>query len=206
MKSVEQSENELLRRVAFFARYEASTLGANQIEWPHLFLGLMREGRPILRNFFGSDEAYVGLGLKIREGLPVRPSVSTSLDIPMAADCESFIKDAARRTLGQARRDASLEVLFVIMLKNQPDWFRQYGLDSETIAASFSYPTADLPAMKAPQLTGYAAVMLEFRGVLDENGGDPSQNAGEPRQRTHKPGGPPVTKAVGGISYRQCLQ
>jgi len=29
----------LLRRVAFFARYEASTLGAWQIEWPHIAEG-----------------------------------------------------------------------------------------------------------------------------------------------------------------------
>jgi ATP-dependent Clp protease ATP-binding subunit ClpC len=98
MKSVEQSENELLRRVAFFARYEASTLGTRQIEWPHLFLGLMREGRPVLRNFFGSHEAYVVLGIRIRESLPAQPSVSTSVDIPMAEDCEALIKDAARRT------------------------------------------------------------------------------------------------------------
>jgi hypothetical protein len=168
MKSVDRNENELLRRVAFFARYEASTLGARQIEWPHLFLGLMREGRPVLRNFFGSHEACVGLGLKIRESLPSRPSVSTSVDIPMAADCEAFIKYAARQTLGQSRRDAPLEVLFVTMLKNQPDWFRQYGFDSEIVAQSFSYPPADPPAIKAPQLTGYAVVMLEFRGVLDE--------------------------------------
>lgn len=72
MKSVEQSGNELPRRVAFFARYEASTLGAKQIGWPRLSLGLMREGTPIFRNFFGSHEACVGFGLKIRESLPAR--------------------------------------------------------------------------------------------------------------------------------------
>ena len=168
MKSADETGNELLRRVAFFARYEASTLGARQIEWPHLFLGLMREARPIFRNFFGSHEACVGLSLKIGESLPARPSVSTSLDIPMSPDCEALMKYAARQTLGQARRDAPLEVLFVTMLKNQPDWFRQYGLNSETVAASFLYPPADPPVIKAPQLTGRAAVMLEFRGVLDE--------------------------------------
>jgi hypothetical protein len=37
MKSVKQPENEFLIRVVFMARYEASTLGAEQIEWPHLF-------------------------------------------------------------------------------------------------------------------------------------------------------------------------
>jgi len=85
----------------------------------------------------------------------------------MAADCEAFIEYEACQTLGQSRRDAPLEVLFVTMLKNQPDWFRQYGFDSETVAASL-YPPADPSAIKAPQLTGYAAVMLEFRGLLDE--------------------------------------
>jgi hypothetical protein len=168
MRSVDWSENESLRRVAFFARYEASALGASQIEWAHLFLGLMREGRPIFRDFFGSHEAYVGLGLKVRESLPTRPSVSTSVDIPMAADCAAFIEDAALGTSGEPRRDAPLEVLFVRMLKDQPDWFRQYGLDSETIAASFLYPPAGLSAIRTPLLVGRVAVMLEFRGVLDE--------------------------------------
>jgi hypothetical protein len=168
MKSLEQTENEFLNRVAFMARYEASTLGAGQVEWPHLFLGLMREGRSLVQNFVGSHQAVVGLSLKIRETMPVRPKVSTGIRIPMAADCQSFLTYAAQQVSGERRPEAALEVLFVSLLKNQPDWFRQYGFDSEVVASALSYPTLNPPAVKSMQLTGVPAVMLEFRGVLDE--------------------------------------
>jgi hypothetical protein len=149
------------------ARYEASALGAEQIEWPHLFLGLMRAGRSLIQNFLGSHEAVVGLSLKIRETMPVRPKVSTSLDIHMAADCQSLIMYSAQQASGELRSEAVLEILFVSMLKDQPDWFRQFGLDSEVVAAALSYPALNLPAHPA-QLAGFPAVMLQFRGVLDE--------------------------------------
>ncbi len=54
------------------------------------------------------------------------------------------------------------------MLKNQPDWFRQYGLDNGVVASALSYPALSLPEVKTLRLTGVPAVMLEFRGVLDE--------------------------------------
>jgi hypothetical protein len=169
------------------ARYEASTLGAEQIEWPHLFLGLMREGRSLVRNFLGSHEAVVGLGLKIRETMSVRPKVSTSLEIPLSADCQSLIMYADREASGERRPEAALEILFVSMLKNQPEWFRQYGLDSEFVASTLSYPALNPPAIM--HITGVPAVMLEFRGVLDEMGAAlrpmPEERANEPI----KPGG-----------------
>ncbi len=38
---------ERARRVIFFARYEASQLGASSIETEHLLLGLIREGKEL---------------------------------------------------------------------------------------------------------------------------------------------------------------
>jgi hypothetical protein len=133
-------ESEELRRVGFFATYEASNLGADQIEWPHLFLGLIREAKSVIRSFLGSYQAVLGLSLKIRETIPSRPRVRTSFEIPMAADCKTLVQFADRDTLGQRRHEAPLEVLLVSMLKNQPDWFRPYGLDSEVFAKAFAYP------------------------------------------------------------------
>ena len=162
----ENVKSELLRRVVFFARYEASNVGAERIEWPHLFLALMREGRPLLRNFLGSHQSVVGLRLSIEENMPARPRVSTSVDIPMPAECMNLIEFADRQTLGHRRPEAPLEVLFVSMLKTQPDWFRKYGLDGEAVAAAFPYPAVNPPTVQP--LEGVLAMTVQFRGALDE--------------------------------------
>ena len=44
---------EKARRVAFFARFEASQYGSPYIETEHLLLGLLREDPPPVKRFLG---------------------------------------------------------------------------------------------------------------------------------------------------------
>ena len=71
------------RKAIFFARYEASTYGAEEIDTEHLLLGLLR-GNPNLTNRllpFGLTER--GVRTRIETDRPRKESVSTSVDIPV---------------------------------------------------------------------------------------------------------------------------
>jgi Clp amino terminal domain, pathogenicity island component len=88
---------EKARRVIFFSRYEASQYGSPYIETEHLLLGLVREDRSLVRRLLPS-----GAGEKIRAMIDARllrkPSISTSVDLPLA--------DGSKRILSRAAKEA----------------------------------------------------------------------------------------------------
>jgi hypothetical protein len=156
-------KSELLHRVAFFSRYEASQNGSERVQWPHLLLGLLREATPLAENFLGSTEAVNGLRRDIEKSIPLPgPKRSASCDFPMDPDVISLLEFADKQTRPE-RRQGPLEALFASMVKSKPEWFSQYGLDADALEASFRYPGLDFPAMvpEAPPV-----VRLEFQGVL----------------------------------------
>jgi ATP-dependent Clp protease ATP-binding subunit ClpA len=72
---------EYARRVLFFARYETSQFGSNEIEPEHLLLGLLREDRPLMDRFVpGASEVRK----QIEREKPPGPKVSTSKDLPLS--------------------------------------------------------------------------------------------------------------------------
>jgi hypothetical protein len=83
------------RRVVFFARYEASSYGSEQIESEHLLLGLLREERahgkwfPEQRNV--GPEIRAEIEKRITRGEPI----STSAEVPLAAECKKILLLAA---------------------------------------------------------------------------------------------------------------
>ena len=91
---------EKARRVIFFARYEASTLGSPEIQPEHLLLGLLRENRSLLHPPRAKDGSREVIQRRIAENLPggERKKISTSVDLPLSA--------VAHRILDQARIEA----------------------------------------------------------------------------------------------------
>jgi len=92
---------EKARRVIFFARYEASQLGAASIESEHILLGLVREDQGLVRRFFLAPAEVIGAvrrEVEARHGAP--PRASLTVDLPLSGESKqalSFADEEAQR-------------------------------------------------------------------------------------------------------------
>lgn len=87
---------ERARRAIFFARYEASQFGSPYIMPEHLLLGIIRDSPEVRAALIGSksdDE----IRRRIEESLGKRPTISTSVDLPLS--------DPAKRVLAYAAEE-----------------------------------------------------------------------------------------------------
>ena len=81
---------EKARRVIFFARYEASQWGADQIETSHLLLGLLREDKGLFVKLLGSSAPFHDPAELM--GLKKGPEkISTSVDLPLSTDSKQVL-------------------------------------------------------------------------------------------------------------------
>jgi ATP-dependent Clp protease ATP-binding subunit ClpC len=105
------------RRVVFFARYEASSYGSEQIESEHLLLGLLREERshgkwfPEQRNV--GPEIRAEIEKRITRGEPI----STSVEVPLAAECKKILLLAAESAERLGHRRVETEHLLIGILR-----------------------------------------------------------------------------------------
>lgn len=76
---------EQARRAIFHARFEASRVGASEIETPHLLVGVLTERSPACVPVI-SDEAAESLLAEIRASRASRSRVSTSVDMPLSLE------------------------------------------------------------------------------------------------------------------------
>lgn len=96
----EEGVTENVRRVQFFARYEASQFGSPFIETEHLLLGLLREDKRLAIRFLGSYGVIEGVREEIEQRTKRRDKVSTSVDIPMSESSQrvmAFSEEESRR-------------------------------------------------------------------------------------------------------------
>jgi hypothetical protein len=83
---------EKMRRVIFFARYEASQLGSSVIDSEHILLGVVREEHALLRRVLDCDPATVRN--RIEEQLPKRALTATSVDLPLSETAKQVLNSA----------------------------------------------------------------------------------------------------------------
>jgi ATP-dependent Clp protease ATP-binding subunit ClpC len=81
---------ESARRVIFFARYEASNYGSHFIETEHLLLGLLREDYGLKKWFPDSTYLEEGMRADIEKRITRGERISTSVEIPISAECKRF--------------------------------------------------------------------------------------------------------------------
>ncbi len=109
--------SEKARRAIFFARYEASQFGSPSIDTEHLLLGILRESR-WLEHFLGT------LGLdrikdRIRQEVPIREKISTSVDLPFSEQAERVLRDAAEEAERCHERRVAPEHLLLGLLRQE---------------------------------------------------------------------------------------
>lgn len=94
---------EVLRRLIFFARYEASQLGSPYIETEHLLLGVMREDKAFRSRLTVSAES---LRKQIESLTGIREPTSTSVDLPLSARSKRALNRSRHRSPALARTRA----------------------------------------------------------------------------------------------------
>ena len=110
---------EKARRVIFFGRYEASLVGAPQIEPEHLLLGLIREDPTLARRVFPTgDQAISSIRARIAAATPSRPQISTSVELPLAYDTKRLLTYAYEESDCLKHRHIGTEHLLLGLLRD----------------------------------------------------------------------------------------
>src|SRR5580692_7185906 len=86
---------EKARRAIFFARYEASQYGSMTIETEHLLLGILREDHTLTRKFLSQKGGAQALRDEIESHITRGARISTSVEVPLAPECQRILKRAA---------------------------------------------------------------------------------------------------------------
>lgn len=87
--------NENARQSIFFARYEAAQLSSSHIQSHHLLLGLLRADTEWARRLFGSHAKIEALRKRLAKPAADAPPASTSVDVPLDAECRRILSFAA---------------------------------------------------------------------------------------------------------------
>jgi hypothetical protein len=108
--------NEKARRVIFIARYEASQYGSPYIETEHLLLGLLREDQSLARTLLGQGDIAAEFRAEIEQHIAQRERISTSVEVPLTADCGKILILAAKEADRLGQRHVGTEHILLGML------------------------------------------------------------------------------------------
>jgi hypothetical protein len=107
---------EQARRVIFFARYETSQFGAEQIEPDHFLLGLFRQD-PVLMKRFLPETSGESIRDRIQREAPLRQRISTSTDMPLSHQVKRILAYGAEEAERMGHLHIGTEHLFLGFLR-----------------------------------------------------------------------------------------
>lgn len=105
------------RRAIFYARYEASTYGSPSIETEHLLLGLLRQDHALARWFPGQNNVEPDIRSEIEKRITLRERISTSIEIPLTAECKNVLNLASETTERLGHNQVDVEHLLIGILR-----------------------------------------------------------------------------------------
>ena len=149
---------ERARRVIFFARCEASEFGTTTIESEHFLLGLLRENPNMWRLLKPSVqasqikelvEAWLVRCEKVRvKRLGVPDEVSTSIDLPLSAECKQIVQYTADEADRFGHRLIGTEHLLLGILRQDcvaAQILKEVGFDLENVREQLARNTTVPP-------------------------------------------------------------
>lgn len=152
---------EKARRSIFFARYEASQFGAQQIEAEHILLGLLREGRALARFFktYAPDD----LRRQIELHTPPLERISTSIDLPLSKESQQTLAYTAEEAERLAHKSIGTEHLLLGLLREGNSFaaklLAEHGVDAEQVRQDVrDLNTNAADAMRSYKLAGEQGV------------------------------------------------
>lgn len=157
---------EKARRVIFFARYEASQFGQDEIETEHILLGLLREDPGLCHRFKLSEEII----RKQIEGVTVvGEKVPTSVDMPLSSESKRVLANCAEEAEVLGHKHIGTEHVLMGLLREEKSFAAELlhgaGLRLENVRETLSSSPVEGPAPKPPGISvssGQFAPMIEF--------------------------------------------
>jgi len=134
---------EKARRVIFFARYEASQLGASAIEAEHLLLGLLREDVALTHRLLPSPGDAKAIRREIEGRGTILEKVPTTVELPLSREVKHILNYAAEESERLGAQAIGTEHLLVGVLREQESWAAQllqaHGVTLEAARAQLAY-------------------------------------------------------------------
>lgn len=103
---------EKARRVVFFARFEASQYGSPYIETEHFLLGLLREDSNVAK-LLPETKSLDQIRGEIEQCIERRERISTSVEVPLTAECKRILNSAAEEAERLGNRYVGTEHLLL---------------------------------------------------------------------------------------------
>jgi Clp amino terminal domain, pathogenicity island component/Putative restriction endonuclease len=136
---------EKARRVMFFARYEASQFGADCIETEHLLLGILR-----VSSVLPSINSIKYIHQRVRAITPVRPKISTAVDLPLSHESKRVLAYAAEEADKLKQAHIGPEHMLLGLLREEKslaaNLLQERGLSIERVREDLAAGGADSPA------------------------------------------------------------
>ncbi len=111
---------EKARRVIFFARYEASQMGAKQIEPEHILLGLVREDKTLTPRFFQRSHLSIEAVRRELEGrVTLRERLTAAVDLPLSQTSKRVLAFSAEESERIGHRHIGTEHLLLGLLREE---------------------------------------------------------------------------------------
>jgi Clp amino terminal domain, pathogenicity island component len=107
---------EQARRVIFFARYETSQFGSEQIEPDHFLLGLYRQDPGLMKRFVPNTTGET-IRAQIQREAPRRQRISTSTDMPLSHPVKRILAYGAEEATRMGHLHIGTEHLLLGLLR-----------------------------------------------------------------------------------------
>jgi ATP-dependent Clp protease ATP-binding subunit ClpC len=106
------------RKVIFYARYEASRLGATALETDHLWLGLLRQNKRLVKRLAPHVSAEL-IEQRITQPLGDTPRVSMTVDLPLSEPVQRALqlKPAERATQPMDESPIKVDDIILALLR-----------------------------------------------------------------------------------------
>src|SRR5262249_1309118 len=147
--------SERARRVIFFARYEASNLGARKIHPAHLVLGLLRESKAMFFRLKTSPAKLLLIQKACSKARAGRKPASTAGDMPLDEASIKILGGAEEEMQDRRHSEIDVEHLLLAALhvpSKAKNILSRQGLDYQPVAAVLFQHRAE----------GYAGEALDY--------------------------------------------
>ena len=106
------------RRVLFFARYEASRLGTPILETEHLWLGLLRECKKVVRRLAPRVTAEAVHERLMRHGLNAE-RISMAVDMPLSDEATRALAGAVAEADSRGQKHITPDYIVLALLREE---------------------------------------------------------------------------------------
>jgi ATP-dependent Clp protease ATP-binding subunit ClpC len=106
------------RRVIFLARYEASRLGSPTLETEHLWLGLLRECKKVVRRLAPRVTAEAVHERLIRRGLNAQ-RISMTVDMPLSDEAKRALAAATAEADSRGQKHITPDYIVLALLREE---------------------------------------------------------------------------------------